>query len=158
MTTYTFIDVDGVLTHDAMYVSPHVKKNIKSIEERWPFDPNCVKVLNKLCVETNAKIVISSSWRVGRTLKFLQKLFKDRGVIADVIDVTPKTKMNGTRGEEIHAWIKNNADVENDNFIVVDDETIDILHIERYFKEGQMRIISVVGGWYAGGLKEEHLE
>jgi hypothetical protein len=152
MTTI-FLDIDGCLTHMAMY-----KQKAKTIEEKWPFDKKCVKVLNKYCKKTNAKIVISSDWRIGRSLEFLQKLLKKRGVKAEVIGKTQLMKLSGgPRGDEICDWIENSNCKYDEEFVVIDDNVEGIVHIQEYFKLGQMTIIHIKEGWTTGGLQEEHL-
>ena len=55
-----FLDIDGVIC------TP--KTDFRYLDIR------CVNHLNNIVEDTGAKIVISSSWRYGRTLKGLQNL------------------------------------------------------------------------------------
>jgi hydroxymethylpyrimidine pyrophosphatase-like HAD family hydrolase len=64
-----FLDIDGVL----------VTTNSLIPSDKYfghTFDKNCVQNLIEILDATGAKVVISSSWREGRTLSQLQSIFK----------------------------------------------------------------------------------
>ena len=75
--------------------------------EFYPHDEFAIQNLNKIIEENEAKVVICSSWRLGRTVKELQEILDSWGAKCEVIGVTPK-KMSSTRGEEIWMWIRDN--------------------------------------------------
>ena len=143
-----FLDIDGVLVH--LNYNPSKRKIHRD------FDPKCVEVLNKLTKETNAKIVISSTWRRIHPQNELRNILKEAGVQAEVIGITPhfadlKDPANSDRGQEILKWIQNNNHIED--YVVIDDDIYDITpHI------GRSHIIHVSGGWLNGGLQEEHIK
>lgn len=56
-------------------------------------DPWCIYWLNYIIEHTGASIVVSSTWRMGRTLAELQKQLNEWGVKGTVID---KTMVNHT--------------------------------------------------------------
>lgn len=90
----------------------------------WPFDQECISNLHyyQRYYRTkgyNVNYVISSSWRMGRTIEELNKLFAKKGLILH--EIVGKTKHGKTRGEEINEWLKDN-NVESNPFIVIDDE------------------------------------
>jgi len=92
-----FLDIDGVLNSNDWYV---YRKNLMiegKIVKEYPlheFDPKAVTRLNRIIAETGAKIIVSSTWRIGRRVEDLQELLNSVGVIGEVIDVTPR--MHGT--------------------------------------------------------------
>lgn len=85
-----FLDIDGVLNHQQWYGS-ELYKDFPSKEnyERQQFCTWTIELLNNLTDETGAKIVVSSSWRLGRTVQQLQELFELVGITGKVIDKNP---------------------------------------------------------------------
>lgn len=71
-----FLDIDGVL-NSALYD--------KKIDD---FIPEAISILNELYINYNAKIVISSSWRISLSLDELKNLFKRNYCIGEIIDIT----------------------------------------------------------------------
>lgn len=72
------------------------------------------------------KIVVSSFWRVGRSVATLQELLTGKGVICEVIDRTPDL-FTLPRGHEIKKWLEGREDV--DSFIILDDDS-DMVFLE----------------------------
>ncbi|MDQ0878919.1 hypothetical protein QFZ77_007578 [Paenibacillus sp. V4I3] len=108
-----FLDIDGVL----------VTTNSLIPSDKYfghTFDQNCVQYLKEILKVTGAKIVISSSWREGRTLAQLQSMFKANGIENCIIDVTPSFDNETIRGIEIKAFLDVCKDVEF--FVIIDDE------------------------------------
>ena len=111
-----FLDIDGVLA-----IRSSLRKGC------WQLDPGGVGRLNRLVRETQAKIVVSSTWRIGRTLDQLKEVLAEQGVkIEPIIGVTPRTQMNGCRGDDIQRWLTDNPGVEV--FVILDDDA-DMLHL-----------------------------
>jgi len=102
-----FLDFDGVLTTPAT---------------RFRFgDPSCVMALNRITTITDAKIVVSSTWRI-EGLKAVKDSLKDWGVVGEVIGITPRLRdENATRGAEIKQWLIENPGVSR--FVILDDDT-----------------------------------
>lgn len=125
-----FLDMDGVLNSHA-YMSERAKIgkwdegepgfNLKD-PKRWVhmIDPKGIARLNRILKETDAKIVISSSWRhahphrTGRMQKILDLAGMQGG---HVIDETPV--MPGPRAHEISSWLAANAGAKR--FVILDD-------------------------------------
>jgi hypothetical protein len=103
-----FLDIDGVLNSNDWYTNR--KKN--NLTEQYPlteFDPKAVERLNRIILETGAKIVVSSSWRAGRSVNELQDLLISVGVIGEVVGKTNRLThdtYNIPRGCEIDYWLK----------------------------------------------------
>ena len=95
-----FLDIDGVLT----------------LQPTFTIDDRKIKNLEKIVNSTGAKIVLSSSWRVGnpptvrRTIDFRIKTGQlnqenqhQKWLIDNLFDCTPRQN-NGHRGEEIDKY------------------------------------------------------
>ena len=93
------------------------------------FDRNFSKLavsnINYLIHWTNAKIVVTSTWRNNFTIEELKSIFKKQGIHGEVVD---KTGIGLSRGEEILEWLDSNV---VDKYVVIDDQVKDILiHID----------------------------
>lgn len=119
-----FLDIDGVLNTSNYGVQAHAmwkRTNgwFKSRDEFGAkFDPMAVDCLEYIVHRTNAKIVISSTWRKSG-LHVMKNMFKVRGIDADIIGVTPV--LNTMRGEEIEQWLHENDYVTN--YVILDNNT-----------------------------------
>ena len=125
-----FLDVDGVLN-----VCTQQRDVFGSL-----FHQQFMDNLKKVIDETNAKIVISSSWRHSG-LKVMQEMWKERNLAGEVIDVTANHPSNYKetinlgfherleRGFEIQDWLDKHNDV--DRFVIIDDDD-DFLESQLY--------------------------
>ena len=101
--------------------------------EGWDrFDQDCVERLNKICqLVSDAKIVISSTWRIpAQTEEAFQSLkdyIKHEGVKGEIIDKTPYMP-NSSRGAEIQQWLDDNSGLGVESFVILDD-TEDMAHL-----------------------------
>ena len=102
-----FLDIDGVLNNSA------------SLAEGIHIIPEKCLMVRDICWRTGAKVVISSTWRCGRTLDELQQIFRLVGMGGQIVDVTPWHK-EGPRGEEIDHWLKDNTKTKQ--YAIVDDD------------------------------------
>jgi hypothetical protein len=166
-----FLDIDGVLNHQKWYEFRHKNVDIKLVASEYPkyeFDPNSVECLNWITDATGAKIVVSSTWRHGKTVEELQELLKSVGVTGEVIGKTPSfgsPKNYDGRGEnpgytiprgcEIDYWLDRqdfqrinwSIEVQKEyaekskvsNYIILDDDS-DMLYNQRehFFKTPQL--------------------
>lgn len=107
-----FLDVDGVLNSDE-YIKGTIKSNIQGIEKH--VDVEKIKLLRQAIVQTNAKVVLTSSWRLTKMAQELIKLLITYGIYADS---TPYIR--NERGLEIKQWLADNQNVED--FVILDDE------------------------------------
>ncbi|OXM82509.1 HAD domain-containing protein [Paenibacillus rigui] len=110
-----FLDIDGVLV-----TSRHLIQSSKYFG--YEFDPECIVNLQEILDRTNAKIVVSSSWREGRTLKQLQSIFEINGLYK-VIGMTPIME-GAIRGREIQEYVNSSKGTQDEinQFIIIDDE------------------------------------
>lgn len=111
-----FLDVDGVLN------------SAKELSE-GPFSKISLSVLKRIVDETNAKIVVISSWRL---LEFSRKILLSElekyHLKESVIGMTPHLTSN--REEEIMTYLKSN-EFSNLNFIILDDQVIEYQDFRR---------------------------
>lgn len=122
-----FLDIDGVLNSEEWAVRRFEEMSTDAIENSYPygeFDKKLVVNLNKIVRETNAKVVISSSWRQGRTMEELQKILDNKGFIGEVIDMTPCMGAplgfgyTVPRGCEIDWWLEQKGKFQRINWSV----------------------------------------
>lgn len=74
--TVIFLDIDGVLQHDA-YRRFCLRKDWNY---NWRLDPNCLLLLKEIQEKhPEVKVVISSSWRGNKTKLEFESLFKQSG-------------------------------------------------------------------------------
>ena len=120
-----FLDFDGVVT---------------TVKSHWRFDAEKMALLGEILDATDAKIVITSSWRrytLEDTIDFITKREKERGCVPfafpdRVIDITQRMyafcfpnmdKHYGVvRGEEIRRWQEENDACECP-YVILDDDT-----------------------------------
>ncbi len=128
-----FLDIDGVVNTPLLDTEPFDLINGKTKKDgfyyglAFPTDKKlynrqALMLLNKLCIENNAKIVISSTWKV-LGIDYLKELLVNSGLIdtIEVIDTTPyREDFKLTRGNEIQAYLDNHPEV--DNYVILDDE------------------------------------
>jgi hypothetical protein len=111
-----FLDFDGVITTPA---------------SKWNISKELLRRVKRICDETDAKLVISSSWQHGHSAKewleegicirsykgWIKKFFTDY-----TYDVTGRRSWEGShsRGAEIKAWMVQHPEVEN--YVIIDDE------------------------------------
>ena len=118
MEKYIFLDFDGVIN------TPKGK-----------FDKNAVTNLRRLLERTDAKVVISSTWRL-QGMEYIQQLWQEYQLPGEVIDLTPSCNstnfsnvdgqeewqgLHGCKGLEIAEWLRLNAK-EPFHYIILDDE------------------------------------
>lgn len=114
-----FLDFDGV---------------ISTYEKGWRFDVEKIKLLKEIVDKTDAKIVVTSSWKRGFTeVDNFIKSFYNKPRNKDLKKVTifdwfaksiyDITDNNGSwRGDEIQRWIdKHNEEIES--YVILDDDS-----------------------------------
>jgi hypothetical protein len=114
-----FLDIDGVLV---------TSETLQRKNKTRHFCEKAVAQLNRILQETDAEIVLSSSWRIGASLSKLNSHFFDEGVAKPIVDFTPNIMNKSESGlylgverkEEIKSWLANHLEVSN--FVVIDDD------------------------------------
>lgn len=150
-----FLDVDGVLTHELC---------INGVEK--DLDEEKVLLLKKIIEETNAKIVLISSWRkfVDKPQKnnpyyILEKMLNRNNIeiydrtsvmksIKKVNDCKVSTvEYKSKRGNEILKWVEENKP---ESYVIIDDS-------EKNYYELGLEDHFIKTSYCDEGLKEEHV-
>jgi len=101
-----FLDIDGVLAP------------IRQWDRYGDLDPACMQVLNEIAAQGGADVVVSSTWRHGKTVVELQEILEAAGFTGRVLDKTPTDVPGANRGDEIAAWLAEHA---VGGYVIVDD-------------------------------------
>jgi hypothetical protein len=101
-----FLDIDGVLAP------------IRRWDRYGDLEPACVQALNAIVTAAGAEVVVSSTWRHGRTVAELQAMLAAAGFTGSVVDKTPPGPPGADRGDEIAAWLAEHAVA---GYVIVDD-------------------------------------
>ena len=123
-TNILFLDVDGVLVNRKSLMR-HSGIDAKG-------DPDCVAALNRIIAETDARVVVSSCWRIGTTLPWLRETLRSWGVRAKVIGKTPDFKFTTPRGHEIEAWLAEFSKGREVGRIVILDDDADMDGLSKF--------------------------
>lgn len=112
------MDFDGVLNTDQYQARLAVEG--KQAKDAWGalFDPRAVANLHKIVAATNARIVISSSWRYIHRLGSLRMMWSVRELPYEIYEVIPAGASYISRGEEIGCYLKAHP---TDNYVIIDD-------------------------------------
>jgi len=105
MDKIIFLDIDGVLNSQQWYKDNHHK--YKLTDKQYHFDIEAVKRLNSIITITDAKIVISSTWRRGKSIEWFNNYFKQIKLNGTVIGLTKHLfchEFNTPRGVEIQMY------------------------------------------------------
>lgn len=116
-----FLDFDGVLNplgnEDVRRKLWHLDNSLKSKDKYgYLFDETCMRWLHYILLKTDAKIVVSSSWRwIG--LEDIQLMWLSRNYPQFVYDITRLSTFD-KRSEDIDLYIKQNN---IDKYCIIDD-------------------------------------
>lgn len=152
-----FLDFDGVLANNQSaknrYPSPGRLYDYnqglfsQGIKDLWyDLDKDCVSILNKLIKLTNAKVVLSTTWRQFYALEHLVTHLKKFGFEGEVVGIT-QHKFSSWRDQEIKWWREENSPTED--YIILDD---DIYELKDAHKN---HFVWIKHGWENGGLKSK---
>ncbi|MFV8756147.1 HAD domain-containing protein [Nannocystaceae bacterium ST9] len=101
-----FLDFDGVLNGERFL---RQQRNHSSPSGQRLFDPANLAALDQLCLRAPVnRIVVTSTWRIGRSVVALRKLLADEGFerAGRIADVTPDLGAGlRSRAIEIRTWI-----------------------------------------------------
>ena len=123
-----FLDVDGVLNTGECKGAPGKGKEgregfVYDKSSTVPFLRRCLDNLETILVETGARIVVTSTWRlVPDLLASLTRVVSDFGprlIIGITSDRSENWDRTG-RGDEVRQWLKENNVC--DKFVILDDE------------------------------------
>jgi hypothetical protein len=108
-----FLDVDGVL-NNAKTTQRFYCRGCRFIS----VDPELLDLFKKILDATDAKIVVSSTWRLDEeSMTHLEKMM-GRKMSSKIIGQTPSLHF---RKDEINRWFANNKNITVESFVVLDD-------------------------------------
>jgi hypothetical protein len=118
-----FLDIDGVL-NSTEYFEREGKAHVDGFDYpsvRWwaaSIDPHTIRRLNRLIRDTGADVIISSSWRSGLRMEYLQEVLETRGFRGRIIGETPQFD-DRPRCDEIVSSVMN---LKPEAYVVFDDD------------------------------------
>jgi hypothetical protein len=112
-----FLDIDGVLNNLESLRFPRTKVNCSRLSFSAAH-PLCIQASNRIIKFTDARIVVSSTWR-GIGLEVLFEIFERWGIAGTTISHTPDLGFDHERGDEISNWLSLYPEVES--FVILDD-------------------------------------
>lgn len=143
-----FLDFDGVL-NSAYYNHVLESKGLLCSDEFGAiFDPSCTRNLGRIIEETDAKIVITSSWKSLMSYRDFLNMWRERNLPGQVIDVCPNRAGCRNRGDEIDSWLSECK--EKCQYVIIDDMWAD------NFNEHQISHLLVVNPYF--GIEESDVE
>jgi hypothetical protein len=112
-----FLDIDGVLATRPMMPRGIGREMVPSLRPKLPraLRAQPIAFLNQICAETNAQLVISSSWRLKGDPR---PALVDAGVTGRFHDDWATDADGPQRGDEIERWL---AAHEAADYVVLDD-------------------------------------
>ena len=145
---FIFLDIDGVLNY--------AKCTAKSPTGCIGIDLNKVKLLKEIVEATNAKIILTSTWKTEWCItNHIEDLSKDAQYLIKqlsqyrlgILDKTAECAWS-RRGQGILDYLKNSY---CESFVILDDETFDFIEcgLDRYL---------VKTNYFNDGLTEYHVE
>lgn len=131
-----FLDIDGVLNNAMDECKHKLEVEIDDEAKYYPHSHCNVRILNRLIELTSAKIVVSSTWRLGLDLPEMKKVLDAIGVVGDCIGMTDNINdAYALRGNEILKWIKDNEKLvgeyyQYNTYVILDDDS-DMLYWQK---------------------------
>lgn len=126
-----FLDVDGVISTEKQFNMNAQKFRSKNdwaseLAVPYPFDPECVKILNEIIETTDAEIVLSSDWKLHWNILELHEIFKQNGVIKSprtaTLDITKEGfNLKEERAYQINEFIDK---FKPKQYVIIDDLSI----------------------------------
>lgn len=154
--TILFLDFDGCLNHAGTLTSRKERNcdtchRLEVRDETCWFEPDCIERLNRVTQATGCAYVISSTWRLGRSVEQLRAILSGHGFTGEIIGCTPygsKGPNGYRRGYEIQEWLdKHGLACDVEKFAIVDDDS-DMEHLmDRFVKTS-----------WDTGIQDEHVE
>lgn len=121
-----FLDFDGVLNSTGSFILEGRKGTQRKHEVLCAVSTSNLQYI--LEHVPDAKIVISSTWRIMYQLDWLKEKLQFHRVDASrVIGITPR--LDTQRGKEIAQWLEENKELNIEQFVILDDDS-DMLHLK----------------------------
>jgi hypothetical protein len=119
-----YLDFDGVLNSvESTIAYHHLRGHPTTIfSETDRLDPIAIGLLKFLVDATDAKIVVSSTWRLNYSLDEFKDIFAQyEWENAPFIGTTGRGGIGSVRGDEIKEWLDAHPDVAN--YVIIDDDS-----------------------------------
>lgn len=138
-----FLDIDGVLNSRAWFERHGRKRGVGHLE------PNACARAQRLCDETGAELVISSTWRLIHKRDAIGDMFRARDLTTRILGMT--AALHTARGHEIQGWLDASAAIAGlgtiDGMVILDDDADMVhlapwhvqTHVERGFTDSELR-------------------
>ena len=154
-----FLDHDGVICLSGQWGSRRSNKAKKRGDLFDRFCPKAINVLNNILKETDAEIVVTSTWRVHCDLEYMQKLYIERGITKAPIGFTKDLEnvwddndwfnsysdseklQSAIRSKEIMVWLKENPGATS--WIAIDD--LPLPRLKNFFMVNEDEGIKKIG-------------
>ena len=109
-----FLDIDGVLNSNEYYNSTLITHG-----KTLGVSDKLLNLFKKVVEKTNAKIILSSNWRLSyeKLIEIKRELFK---IDTYISDITPDLNKIGDRVDEILLWLKKN-NKKSSKWVAIDD-------------------------------------
>lgn len=132
MRNIIFCDIDGIV--NTIQIHKHKLPWQRMIKkDGYYFDichPSYCRVSNKqavywlekLALETESEIVITSSWRIGNSTRKIARALYNSG-LSRKVKIIDSTKQLGRRDDEILEWVETHY---VSNYVVLDDDSYDL--------------------------------
>lgn len=136
-----FLDYDGVVNNLCFNeIDNFTEPNFNYPSMDKVNDRQAVAWLNKLCRETGAKIVVTSTWRMADNY---QKCLRNGGLETS-IEILGKTPcLHTRRGFEIQKWIDTHPEFQIEKMVILDDDA-DMEHLTPFLVQTD----SIIGFTY----------
>lgn len=132
-----FLDIDGVLNKFDKHIDrsvPHYEWNPETMTAfglSLEVFPEFIDRLNKITDTTGAKIVVTSSWRIGYLADWSDVVIHlhNCGLRGFIVGRAPwmtddGTDMLRTRGDEVKAWLKQHENEKIESIVILDDNKL----------------------------------
>lgn len=128
-----FLDIDGVLNSREWFA----KRGSFDGRELDQIDPDAVARVQRIVDATDARIVVSSTWRLLHSLVDLRGWLQIKGLRGRIIGKTPEGSKHGyERGYEIHEWLtRAGLYPRKPSGIVILDDDSDMVHLAPWHVE-----------------------
>jgi hypothetical protein len=113
MKNIIFLDIDGVLNCQLFFEAKRQADRVREAKEPFAFEKGNIcqgrlEMFNALCRETDSIVVLSSTWRTGKAVEWLRKMFLEMGGTFQLLDKTGHCPSR-IRGAEIAQWLEKNC-------------------------------------------------
>ena len=138
-----FLDIDGVLNSRGWVKDLGRDRGLGHLE------PAACARVQRLCEDTGAKLVISSTWRLIHKRASIGDMFRARGLTTTILGMT--AALHTKRGHEIQTWLDASHAIAEvgtlDGMVIIDDD-FEMAHlapwhvktdVDRGFTDGELR-------------------